>query len=307
MAVIINQIIILGLLMLVGNIASRKGVINKETGKGLGAILTNVAMPAMVLKAFMIEFEPSMTGNIINVLIYSTLIHLGTWLFMFPILKKLPKETRNVYGFGIVFANTIFMALPLISEMYGELGFLYGSIYTLPFQLLFWTLGVYMVSEDKKEVELKKIIKSPSIIAIVVGGIMFSTGVRFPDPIERTILLIAGMTTPISMFILGEKSTSIDFKKALIDKNNVFALFVKLILVPLITLVVFTFIIKIEDTMLRNIYILMQAMPPASIVIVLAENYKKSPEKASEFIILAHGLSLVTIPIIMFFISMLPA
>lgn len=84
------------------------------------------------------------------------------------------------------------------------------------------------------------------------------------------------------------------------DKDIYYASFIRLIVVPLATLIVLK-AINI-DPFIKNIIVILQALSVATITAVIVEINKGDAEFASKLVVISHILFIVTIPIIAFFL-----
>ncbi|MCU9813354.1 AEC family transporter [Paraclostridium sp. AKS81] len=77
------QITVLFLLILVGYISSFKGLIDKHTTSGLTKLIMGLFLPSMIISAMQMEFNPSLLGDIISLIIISILMYSTTILIAF--------------------------------------------------------------------------------------------------------------------------------------------------------------------------------------------------------------------------------
>jgi predicted permease len=187
------------------------------------------------------------------------------------------------------------MGFPILYAAYGDTGVLYGSIFNAVFNLLIWTYGVMLFSEDKGENNFKKLFLNAGILAVFAGLIIMIFSITLPYPLQETIRVVGNMTTPLSMIILGHMLTQIDIKSILNDKKVYYVCFIRLIVVPIITLAVLN-LFKM-DAIVRNVIVIGEAMPVASLCVIFAQNNDKEQEFASKIVFMSTILSVITIPV----------
>lgn len=73
-----------------------------------------------------------------------------------------------------------------------------------------------------------------------------------------------------------------------------------MIVAPLIMITIFKFI-DVEP-LIKNIIIIMQALPWAVMAVVLSQKHKLDSDLASKITVVSHALSIITIPIISLFL-----
>ena len=79
----------------------------------------------------------------------------------------------------VVFSNNGFMALPLLSAMFGETGVFLGSAHIVTMAVVLWTYGLAQVDKNFR-FSAKRILLNPGIIAAVLGLLYLCLPLRFP-------------------------------------------------------------------------------------------------------------------------------
>lgn len=232
---VIQQVVILGILMAVGFVGAKKDIINDEVGNGLAKILTNIALPTLIISSFNFSYSEDIINKIIIMFIYSLVINLIIIIMSKIVFIKYDKGKNAILKFGNIFSNAGFMGLPLILEFFGQEGLLYASIFMISYQSLLWSYGVSFFSKDKKVFNLKKLMNSPPLIGVVIGIMIFFLKVELPYIIERPISMLAALTSPVSMLILGEKLTKLNIRESIKDLDVYYGCFIKLIITPMVT------------------------------------------------------------------------
>ena len=293
---VIQQVIVLAILMSVGYIATRRKIITEEISNGMTLILTNIGLPALILSSFDMSYSKETLKGVILILLYSVIIHIFIILISKVIFIKYSKEKKAVLAFGTIFANTGFMGLPLIFELFGQEAALYASVFMIPYHALQWTYGENMFSKEKSQGVIKKIAASPALIAVILGVVIFIFKIQMPYVVGKPLSILSSLTSPLSMLILGQKITKLKLKDLLLDKDVYYGCFVKLIIIPNLTLVLLKSLKAPE--LLLNISVIMQSLPTAILLVVLSQKHDGDIEFASKFTLVSHILSIITIPII---------
>ena len=89
----------------------------------------------------------------------------------------------------------------------------------------------------------------------------------------------------------------ISFKKVFKEISIYYASFIRLVLVPL----TIYFILNMLDVdfMVRNVVVIVEAMPAAALSAIFAQAYNKKPEFASQAVFITTLLSVITIPAVL--------
>lgn len=297
---IINQVGVLSLIMGVGLLAKRKNLINDELSRGLSAILVNIALPALVIGSFMVEFSYELLNNMIRIFTISILFHLVIILLSKIILKKYSMDKQKILGFMFIFSNSGAMGMPLVYGLYGKIGVLYLSIFLIPYQILFWTYGEGLFSNEKENINIRKYLNNPNIIAVIIGLFIFIFSIKIPFIAKEALGDIGSITMPLSMMIIGEKIASLKFKEIILDKDVYFCSLIRLIIAPILMFIIASFFNGIP--LIKNICIAAEVIPTATVSILFCEKYNGNTTLASKCILTTHILSIVTIPVMLMFL-----
>lgn len=299
--VIFNQVAVLFIVMLVGVYAKRKNIITEIVGKKLSELLLQVTMPLLIISSFLqTEFSKEMLVNAAIVFAISMGIHVFSSVLGIFIYRGYPVQSQNVLKFITLFSNCAFMGFPVLKSVYGSIGIFYGSIYIISFNLFLWTYGVIIFDSGNKMNTLKKAFINPGIIAVLIGMVIFVFSIKIPEPIANSISMVGGLTTPISMLIIGALIAGVDPKNIFSGFSVYYASFVRLIAIPAITLLILKFIGT--PTTLIGINVVSAAMPAAANTAIFTEMYNGDSVLASRIIAISTMFSIVTIPIIISFV-----
>ena len=145
--VMLQQMIVLFLLMAVGYLCCRIGIITEESSKKISAIVVNVANPCLVLESSLNENKVPggelLTTLVIVIVMYTFLLLMAMVL---PKLLGIPSQSRGTYGAMTVFTNLGFMGFPVLTAMYGSSALLYAAFFMIPFNVLIYTYGIGALS-----------------------------------------------------------------------------------------------------------------------------------------------------------------
>lgn len=296
---VIQQVTVLAILMAVGYVATKKEIINEEISQGMTMVLTSIALPSLIISSFNFGYSKDTLNGLLLIFAYSLGAHILTILITKIFYFKYTKEKNVILSFGTIFPNSGFMGLPLIYELFGQEAVLYSSIFMIPYHTLLWTYGEGILSKEKPQSPLKKLATNPAVIAVVIGVLIFIFNIQLPYVVSKPISLLASLTSPLSMLILGEKITKLKFKEIVLDKDVYYGCFVRLIVSPLAALILLKAINAPE--LLRNIVVTMQSLPAAVLLVVLTQKHQGDIELASKFTLISHILSILTIPLISLF------
>ena len=155
----ITHMAVLFLIMLAGYVAKKVGWINKEMDKGFSKLVLNIALPAMLLaSALDAESVPSMEqiGTVMAscVGMYALIVVIA---YVCTFLMRVHHGNQGVFRFMMIFSNIGFIGIPIAQVLYGSEGVVYAGIFQLPFGVLVYSLGIYLLISDRQYLKNKEV------------------------------------------------------------------------------------------------------------------------------------------------------
>lgn len=295
----LNVQLMMFLLVSIGYIVRKVGVIGAEGRRNLVDFCLYVTLPFNIVNAFMGTFEWSMlilSGIVLLLSIGYNIVSIFVSSFLF---KKEEDKRQKTLKYGTIVSNGSFLGNPVIEGVYGETGLFYASIFMLPVRVVVWTVGLSTFIKGHKENIAKKVLTHPCIIAMYIGAIFMLTGVSLPSFLGNTISGISKCNTPMSMMLVGMMLAEIN-PKGLVDKTLIFYTFVRLIGISAIVFGLTSFLNI--DPMLRGITVIMAGMPTPVTTALLSTKYGGDEQCATGMIFLSTIISMITLPILCMFL-----
>jgi predicted permease len=293
---IINQVIILALIMGIGILARKKGMLNAEVNSKLSDFLLNITLPCLIVTSFNFEYSAEMMNNVKMIFFYSVLIHIVLIFISKIFAVKFNEGSKKVIRFVTVFSNSGFMGFPILLGLYGNIGVFYGAVFNIPWNIFMLSFGSMLFTGKRDLKSLKRVITHPGIIATVIGMLIFVYSLNMPLPLEKAFASVGAMTTPLSMIIVGSMLAEIKLKEVFSGFVVYYVSAVRLIAAPLITLAIMKLLNA--DHLLTEIAVTIEAMPAAVIGTVLANKFGGDTKLASRCVFISTIISMVTIPLI---------
>ncbi len=294
--IVLNQIIIMALLIIVGVLCFKFKLIGKEATQSLSSLVLMVVNPIVILVAYQQPFEKRMLNGLLWSLLLalvSTVISIAiSTIFIRKKNERLPLER-----FACIYSNCAFMGIPLVSALYGSEGVFYLTAFVTIFNLFVWTHGVFMMEGKFNKKMIIQAVKSPAIIATLLGFALFMLKISLPDILLKTLTYLESLNTPLAMLVAGATIAQTNIFKALKNPRLYYICFLKLILVPAAVGAIFSFLPL--DNVLIGTNILATACPAAATGTLFAIRYKKDSFYASELFALTTIFSIITLPMIM--------
>lgn len=299
-----GNVLTLFLLMSVGFIFGRKGLLANETLSQMSRILLFVVTPCIMITAFEVERTPEsqaqlLTAVAVMVGLYLLLILLSPLLF-----RREGAERRNILRFASIYGNTGFMGLPLIQSVMGNQAMMVAVVALAIFNLVVWTHGVALIG-GRSQLSLKKAVLSPGVIGLTVGLLLFFTGWRLPGPVDTAAGYLASLNTPLAMVVIGGQMAQADLPMVFRDKKLYLASAFKLLAAPLLAAAVL-FPFRLDWTVYVAMVIL-TGCPTAGICSLFAQSMGKDTAMAARQVTLSTLLCIFTLPPVAVLAQMLAA
>lgn len=302
--VVVTQMLILFLIMLTGMVCRKIGIFSDDMVKKLSKLVLNIANPAVIL-ASAVSSGNNVTGKnlavtgILSLTMFASLIIIAHFI---PTLIRAQKSDFGVYKCMTIFGNIGFMGLPLVSAIFGPDATLYVAIFQLPFNVLIYTYGVYVLRKDSQDSD-SEITASPmkdilniGVISCLIAIVLFFTKLPVPYFITKTLDYLGSLTAPLSMMIIGDSLTKINIKSLLKNIQLLSYCIIKLLILPIVG----TLIAKsagIDGTLL-GVFVVMMATPAGTMNAMLSQQYGGNYKLASEGVALSTLLSIFTIAVV---------
>ena len=202
---------------------------------------------------------------------------------------------------GATLGNVGFFGLPLVTALFKTQPIVacFSSVFVMSMNLLAFTVGVFMLTGDKKHMSLKSAVINPSVLSLLFALPFFFLKITFPQVILQPLDLLGKMSTPLCMFVLGMRLASAN-KKNLFTRPTVYlGCLLKLVIFPLFAYALVAFL-PFFDATFKACILVLSAAPSGVIILSLAEFHEKEQELSANIILLSTLLSVITLPLIMF-------
>ena len=291
-----QQVMVLFILIAVGFICGKKGVINEKASKVMTDIVLYIVTPCVMVSAFQREFSTDTLIKVLIAALTALVILIASILLARLVFRTKEVARRKVLQFAVIFSNCGFMSLQLQKELLGEDGWFFGSIFVAVFNIVVWTYGLFDMSGDKKQLSVKRLALNPGIIGAVAAILLFVFSVQLPPIILQPVTHLANLNTPVPMLIIGFYLSQADFKKAFSDKGAYLAGAFRLIVIPLAAAFAMV-LLKLDRTMIIAFAIACSA-PTAATTTMFSAKFDRDVDLSVSVVASTTILSLLTMPLI---------
>lgn len=282
-----------------GYLAARCGILGQEGRNALSALLVNMILPISMLSSSQDTFSYK---NVKELLLVG-IIALAYYLLMFvlaALVRRIFDIEDSVWLMGmllVTFANTGFVGMPLVKELAGDTGMLYGAVYNVVFDLLYFSYGIFLLEGRGKAGSIKAVVKSPVIWASVASVILYVMPFRLPALAKECLVMVSDLMMPISMLVIGSQLSQMHFSDIFRNKTAYFFSFLRMLVIPAATYVIM--VLLNMPARVTAVVVLLGAMPSGSLNVIMAEKYQIEPRLATATVMQNTWMMIVTLPLVM--------
>lgn len=291
--ILIKQILVMLAMMSIGMVLFKLKLVDEKGVGQLSNIALYVATPCVVVQALAIPFDQEQLVTGLWVMTF--------FLVIFALSIAIGRfgcgKADRIGTFAVVFSNSGFVGIPLIQGILGQEYVFFVTMTMVIGTITFWTYGVYLMSGDKGEVSVKKIVTNPNFIAVIIGVILFFAPVELPYVIKQTLAGMANLNTGLGMIILGATLGASNIGLMVSDRRLYKATFLRLVAVPLVCIPVLMLMpVPFE---VRMVMMIIAAAPAASATSMLALKYGGDYSYGTGLSIGTTIVSMLTMPLVL--------
>lgn len=298
-------------LVLAGYVAARRRMLPLEAIPGLNGFVLFFALPCMLYRFG----STTPIAQLLDMRVAGLYLLCGLLIAGATIALTLNARIRwNDASFGALvaaFPNSGFMGVPLIVALLGASAA--GTvILTMVVDMVVTTsLCIALSRLDEAEGDgrsavfdaarkaLKGVLTNPMPWAIVLGGVASAWSFRFPEPVEKTVWLLADSASPVALFTIGavlaRAQMTANHPMPLADYLPVAA--IKLFAHPLLVLGGGLVAMKLGlglSSQALTVMVLVAALPSASNVSLLAERFGADNGRIARIILVSTAAAFLT-------------
>lgn len=301
------------ILLAVGFLCRKVGIIDDTASKKLSKLILSVGQPAMLAGSLAsAEYTDENLKTALIMLVLGFVFHasLAVIAFVFALPLKKNIDEQKLSEFGFMFANCAFIGFPIFEALLPGRGQFMASFLCVSFNILLWTWGLVIMGRGRSDIKLtvKKALINFGTIPCLVGFIFFllkapAVGFELPEFITSALQYLTNLCTPISVLVTGALIATQRPKKIFLNWKLYYFNVVKLIVFPLLLCLIsklLLLIIPVDGLEIYAIFVTAAAaLPTASSVTMMAENYGLDSGYSSLTVGTSSILSVVTIPLTM--------
>lgn len=315
MQLVIETVIPVFVIIAAGWWARRAGLLEEKASSALNQYVFYFAVPAMMFLATS-KFSLSEVINGPFLLAYFLASVLTVTIGFIPYRAlgiKGPLDSM-VVALNNVWANTIYMGVPLFFFIFGEKGTLPVVMATLTTNMVFiFCMALFANMEDEAtdgdgkhigtgqkkaslpELFIKIFLKNPVMLAPILGMLVSYLQLPVPKPLDNLLSMVAPSAAPVALFSLGLALYGLKIQGNLFQLSWITG--VKLLVHPLMAFIIVT-VMDLEPFWAAST-VLLSALPTGAMVYVLAQQYEKRVDLSSSVIFSTTVLSILTLAVLL--------
>nr|WP_294650836.1 AEC family transporter [uncultured Blautia sp.] len=303
---LMEQIAELFLMIFMGFLIVKTGLLKDDDSKVLSKIVLYLIIPCVIINAFQVDYTMDTVKGLLIALAASVMLQIILLIIISAFGKLL--HLNEVEIASIYYSNSGNLIVPIVTFILGQKWVLYGCVF-MSVQLIFlWTHCKKILSREPSY-DWKKIVLNINMISIFIGIVLFFTRIRLPEIIGNTLSAVGSMIGPASMFVTGMLFAGMNLKQIFANKRVYFISFLRLIAVPLLSLILLKFShlasLSADGNQIMLIVFLAVITPSASTVTQMCQVYGNDSRYASAINVVTTLFSIVTMLLMVMLFQMI--
>lgn len=300
---LIYQVGLLFLMLIPGFLLAKCGLSTTGLGKGLANLVLYIAQPALIVVAYVREFNQEILFNAIWVFIFSVFSHFLFAGVAYLCFRNAESGKQKMLRFATIFSNAAYMGIPLIVAVLDAEAAIYASVYNITFNLFLWSLGVMICTGDKKQASIKRVLLHPVTISAAIGLAIFLLPIDtyIPAVLIDGMEMLKGLVAPLSMIVIGLRLADMKFHGIFRDRYLYEFLFIRMLLLPAAIFVIMkglSFVLPSINETVMTVILVTAATPAATATSMFAEKYDGDAAYAGTLVSISTLLAVLTMPLI---------
>lgn len=302
----VSAVVVLLLLMLVGYWMGRAGWMTGSEKRFLGKFIINIAVPCNCLVGILNNLDRSMLTEA-GIMVACAMMGVATNFVVGMILGtllKLPRKQWGVFVSMVGLSNTLFIGVPLTTQLFGEVCLPYVMTYYLSSTMFTQSVAVMLIERagsvsSKRSVGgfVKDVFTKPPIVALILSVVLLVVDVRPPVVVMSFAKYISNSVSALALIYCGFIVYELGFQNLRFQRGLPTVVVCRLLVAPLICMV-YCRLFGITG-LAHDVFVVESALPVVSQITVLAGNFGADDKYAATGATLTTIGCFFTIPILM--------
>lgn len=258
---------------------------------GLSQLITQLGLPALILSALLGMNAPLAE---VSTTVVAILIVLVISACLGAVVLTLSRLSVRGYLSMLVNPNTGNLGIPLVFALLGQDALVHAVVISTVVQISHFTLGNWLLSG---RFTLKSVLGNISILALSLGTVWHAAELPTPQAIISTLDLLAGMTIPVMLLLLGRSLAEINLSE-LRRLGKILGLSIGRVALGISAAVLVICLIPLPPVVAQTLLI-QASMPVAVISYILASHYGGPKDDIAAVTLISIPLSLLAVMALM--------
>lgn len=304
-----QQLFILFAIIFAGFGLRKIGLIDAGMNAGVSKMVVYFAYPCLIIRltgtmeidsAILKDFLITFCLSVVCFAVY------GTVSILYTKLRRMPRDEAAVMQTVMSTPNSGFMGMPVSLVFLGPPGLLLMIANVIATNIYQYTFdqAVLEAAEGEPPMTLKKFVKlivNPNIVGIAAGLVICFSGISLDNAVGNFLETVGNIAIPLAMIFIGSTLAESSFKDVAADRRVYEASFIKLILLPLLTVLI-CLPLPVSQSV-KAIVVLASCFPAAAVPVMLTGQAGKDAGFASRILFLSTVISMATLPVAMMLIQ----
>lgn len=303
----LSACLVLLMLMSVGYFMGVWGWMTSAEKKFVSKYIVNIAVPCNCLVGLLNNLDRNSLVEAGGMVLTGVLAVVVNLLFSALVarLLRLPRERWGVFVAMAGLSNTIFIGIPVCTQLFGEVSMPYIMLYYLGHTTFLQSVGVMLVERagtkpggtNSPVKFLKDVFTKPPILSVIASILLLAAGVRLPGPVMRFASYISGSVSPLALIYCGFIVYEVGLRNLTFLRGLPTMLVMRLVISPLICLACCS-LFGMSGLPLQ-VFVVESALPVVSQVTVMAGAFGADEQYAAVGSCLSILGSFISIPVLM--------
>ncbi|WP_075996516.1 AEC family transporter [Salaquimonas pukyongi] len=274
-----------------------------------------VALPAMFYRLLSVTpIEQFANVGFIAISVFATLLVFAGIFVLAGLINGGNVAEATIQGFAAAYGNIGYMGPPLALAALGPVAGVPVALIFCFENAMHFTLAPLLMSlhggerrpagQLAREIAVK-IFTHPFIVATIVGVLAAVFKVELPSSVNSLLEFLSGAAAPCALFVMGVTAALRPLKRVPVELGYIVP--VKLVIHPLLVFVLMETLLPGFDRTWVFAAVLLAALPTATNVFVIAQQYQVWQERASSAVVVSTIAATATVTGLLYFMLNVPA
>ncbi len=292
-----------------GFYARKRGILSAQGTRELAQLATDIIYPALIFVSITSLSTTDLRANILLPLCVLGIALTGLLLGLIAVqfLGPIAPATARAFLFHCMVNNYLFLPMPLVLFLFGERGVALLVYSSIGYELILWTVGIFLFRRATTPGEQFRYLMSPPFITLMASMLWVllrdTLGIEWQGllaSLAESIVFVARLmgqaTVPVAVLIVGSRfavlraGTMLGWRLWLLSA-------IRLVVIPLVLFPLLWWVPL--DATARGVVFIVAVMPSAMTSVVFSERFGGDTEFIAGGLLLTHLWALITVPLLL--------